>query len=61
MEAVIGKGTANSRSARLAGDLEGDLLGDEGGPGSEREESTAFGDAEARVRVKEEIFDGMAS
>lgn len=61
VEAMTGNGTANSRRTRFAGDLEGDLLGDGGGPGSERDEKAPLGDAEAKVRVRAESFDGMAS
>jgi hypothetical protein len=37
-EGRTGNGTAKSRSTFLVGDLEGDLLGEDGGPGNERDE-----------------------
>lgn len=56
-----GNGTAKSRMARLVGDFVEDLEGEDGGPGKERECNAPLGEAEARVRVRAEILDGMAS
>lgn len=55
-EARTGNGIAKSRSTFLVGDLEGDLLGEDGGQSSARE---AFGEAEAKVLVRDEIFVGI--
>jgi len=39
-----GHGTAKSRSTFLVGDLEGDPLGDEGGPANEKDDMDALGE-----------------
>lgn len=60
-EGVIGNGAANSRRAtvRFVGDFVGDLVGEDGGPGNFKEEMEPLGDADARVRVRAEIFGVM--
>jgi hypothetical protein len=62
-EGVTGKGTANSRGPvdRFGGDLEGDLLGEEGRTGMETVDNEALGEAEARMRVREEALDVVLS
>lgn len=52
-------GTAKSRSTFFVGDLEGDLLGEEGGPGNEKDGMDALGEAEAKVLVRDETLMGM--
>ena len=55
----MGSGTVRSRSTFLVGDLDGNLLGEDGGPGNESNDRDALGEAEAKVLVRDEILVGM--
>jgi hypothetical protein len=53
---MTGKGIANSREAGLlVGDFVGDRLGEEGIVKRDMEDGD-FGDADARMRVREDVF-----